>query len=457
MHIAASPPETIGVIPETRYAKTTDGYHIAYQTLGDGPTDIVPVATYFSNLDHDWTEPGYAGQRRFFAEVGRLIMFDARGTGLSDGVREDRLPTLEERIDDLRAVMDAVDSERAILVAFADGGPLCCLFAATYPGRTRALILNNTGPRVAWAPDYPWGMTPEEFQAELEATETRWGSREYAAEIVRSTTPQRADDDALIDWWASSMRLSASPSAAASLLRMYHDMDVREVLPAIHVPTLVLASDPAAEESEAMANQIPGALFTRIHSPAPMVMADREPFLTEMRRFISRVREEESDLDRVLETVLFTDIVGSTELAADRGDRAWHDLIERHHGFVRGVIARWRGREMDTAGDGFFAAFDGPARAIRCAQAIVEGVRSMGIEVRTGLHTGECDITDGKVAGITVAIGSRIASLAAPSEVLVSRTVRDLVAGSGLVFEDRGEHELKGVTGGWRLYAVVSD
>ena len=445
------------MIPETRYAKTADGYHIAYQTLGDGPTDIVPVATYFSNLDHDWTESGHAGQRRFLAEVGRLIMFDARGTGLSDGVREERLPTLEERIDDLRAVLDAVDSERTILVAFADGGPLCCLFAATYPGRTRALILNNTGPRVAWAPDYPWGMTPEKFQADLVATQTRWGSREYAAEIVRSTTPQRADDDALIDWWASSMRLSASPSAAASLLRMYHDMDVREVLPAIHVPTLVLASDPAAEESEAMASQIPGALFTRIDSPAPVVMADREPFLAEIRRFVSRVKEEESDLDRVLETVLFTDIVGSTELAADRGDRAWHDLVERHHGFVRGVIARWRGREMDTAGDGFFAAFDGPARAIRCAQTIVDGVRSMGIEIRAGLHTGECDITDGKVAGITVAIGARIASLAAPSEVLVSRTVRDLVAGSGLVFDDRGEHELKGVPGGWRLYAVVTD
>lgn len=444
------------MIPETRYAKAVDGYHIAYQTLGDGPTDVVPVGAYFSNLEHDWTNPTAASMARSLAELGRLIQFDARGTGLSDGLRGDRLPSLEERIDDLRAVMDAVRSERAVLVAFADGGPLCCLFAATYPGRTTALILNNTGPRTAWAPDYPWGMTAEEFDVELESTETRWGSREYAAEIVRSTTPGRANDEALIDWWASSMRLSASPSAAASLLRMYHDMDVREVLPAIHVPTLVLASDPAAEESEAMARQIPGALFTRIHSPAPVVMADPDPFLAEIRRFVSRVGEEESDLDRVLETVLFTDIVGSTELAADRGDRAWHDLVERHHGFVRGVIARWRGREMDTAGDGFFAAFDGPARAIRCAQAIVDGVRSMGIEIRAGLHTGECDITDGKVAGITVAIGSRIASLAAPSEVLVSRTVRDLVAGSGLSFEDRGEYELKGVPDRWRLYSVAA-
>ncbi len=443
------------MIPETRYAKTADGYHIAYQTLGAGPTDLVPVGTYFSNLEHDWEEPVHALERRTLAELGRLIAFDARGTGLSDAIRGERLPALEERIDDLRAVMDAVDSERAVLVAFADGGPLCCLFAATYPGRTKALILNNTRPRIAWAPDYPWGITPEEYQAELDKTETRWGSRSYAAEIVREVTPERAGDDALIDWWASSMRLSASPTAAAALLRTYHDMDVREVLPAIHVPTMVLASDPVAEESEAMAGQIPGALFARIDSPAPVVMADPEPFLAEIRRFVARVGEEESDLDRVLETVLFTDIVGSTELAAERGDRAWHELVERHHAFVRGVIARWRGREMDTAGDGFFAAFDGPARAIRCAQAIVEGVRSMGIEVRAGLHTGECDTTDGKVAGITVAIGARIAARAAPSEVLVSRTVRDLVTGSGLAFEDRGEHELKGVPGAWRLYAIA--
>jgi class 3 adenylate cyclase/pimeloyl-ACP methyl ester carboxylesterase len=443
------------VIPETRYAKTTDGFHIAYQTLGDGPTDLLQVAVYFSNLEHNWANPIFAGNARSLAELGRLIAFDARGTGLSDPLRGDRLPSLEERIDDLRAVMDAAQSERAVVVAFADAGPLCCFFAATYPGRTKALILNNTAPRVAWAPDYPWGMTAEVFQEELENAETRWGSREYAAEFVRHSTPQRADDDALIDWWATSMRQSASPSTAADLLRMYNEMDVREILPAIHVPTLVLASDPAAEESEAMAGQIPGALFIRIQSPAPVFMADPEPFLAEIRHFVSRVGEEESDLDRVLATVLFTDIVGSTKLVADRGDRAWHDLIERHHAFVRGVIARWRGREIDTAGDGFFAAFDGPARAIRCAQAIVEGVRSMGIEIRAGLHTGECDITDGKVAGLTVVIGSRIASLAGASEVLVSRTVRDLVAGSGVLFEDRGEHALKGVPDTWRLYAVV--
>jgi class 3 adenylate cyclase len=447
-------PETTRVIPETHYAKTADRYHIAYQTLGDGPIDVVPVGNYFTNVEHDWELPGFARERRALAEMGRLIVFDSRGTGLSDGVRGDRLPTLEERIDDLRAVLDAVRSERAIMVAFANGGPLCCLFAATYPGRTRALILNNTGPRTAWAPDYPWGLTPEEYEKDLVDTESRWGSREYAAEIVQENTPERVDEEALIEWWAVSMRRSASPAGAVALLKMFYEMDVRDVLPAIHVPTVVIASDPCAEESEAMARQIPGALFTRIHSSALVVMADPDPFMAEMGRFVSRLKEEESDLDRVLETVLFTDIVGSAEVVAGGGDRAWKELIERHHAFVRGTIARWRGREMDTAGDGFFAAFDGPARAIRCAQAIVDGVRSMGIEIRAGLHTGECDITDGKVAGITVVIGSRIASLAGPSEVLVSRTVRDLVAGSGLVFEDRGEHDLKGVPGAWRLYAV---
>jgi class 3 adenylate cyclase/pimeloyl-ACP methyl ester carboxylesterase len=435
---------------------TSDDLHIAYQALGDGPTDILQVSSYFSNLDHSWAEPSIAMERRAAAELGRLICLDARGTGLSDRIVGDRLPTLEERIEDLSAVLDAVGSERAVVMAFADAGPLCGLFAATHPERTRALILINTGPRTAWAPDYPWGMTPDEFEAELASTQTRWGTREYAAEMVRATTPRRADDETLIDWWASYMRLSASPATAAALLRMYYEMDARDILSAIHVPTLVLASDPCAEESAAMADRIPGALFVHVPSPAPVFMADPEPFLAEIRRFVLRLGEEESDLDRVLATVLFTDIVSSTERSAELGDRAWKALLERHHAFVRGVIARWRGREMDTAGDGFFAAFDGPARAIRCAQAIVEGVRSMGIEVRAGLHTGECDVTDGKVSGITVAIGARVASLAGPSQVVVSRTVRDLVAGSGLRFEDAGEHELKGVPDRWRLYRVAA-
>ncbi len=442
-------------VPETRYAKTPDGIHIAYQSLGDGPVDVLRLGAYFSNLDHDWAGAHSASMNRPLAEVGRLIMLDGRGTGLSDRPQTGQLPTLEERIDDIRAILDALDSRRVVPVCFADSGPLGILFAATYPERVRALVLCNASPRTAWAPDYPWGITPEEFSRDLEATETRWGTRAYAAQIVMEAAPNLADDEALIDWWAMSMRLSAGPRDAANLLRMYYEMDVRDVLPAIHVPTLVLASDPMAEVATVMAAKIPGAELIRIHVAEPTVMAHAELYFDQIRAFVSRIRDDEADLDRVLETVLFTDIVGSTERAASMGDLAWARTVEGHHHMVRGMLARWRGREMDTAGDGFFAAFDGPARAIRCARAIVAGVRALGIEVRAGLHTGECDIVDGKVAGITVAIGARIAARAGPSEILVSQTVKGLVAGSDLSFEDRGEHDLKGVPDRWRLYRVV--
>jgi class 3 adenylate cyclase len=455
LRAAAGRSDTGRVIPDIRYAKTTDGFHIAYRTIGDGPTDLVLLGPYYSNLEHHWWQaPGDDEPIRSFLALGRVILFDGRGSGLSDSLRSARLPTMEERIDDLRAVMDAVASERVVLVSFADSGPLCCLFAATFPERTRALILNNARPRTAWAPDYPWGLTQKDFEAELEATETRWGTHEYAVETFREMMPGKPDDQELIDWIAASMRLSASPAAAAALLRMFYEMDVRDVLPAIHVPTLVLAGDETAEEAEALADMIPGATFRHLDTPAGLVMQDPQPFYDAMKRFVLQLGDEEADLDRELQTVLFTDIVGSSEKLAALGDRAWRDLLERHHRFVRGVLARWRGREIDTAGDGFFVSFDGPARAIRCAKTIVEGVRSMGLEVRAGLHTGECEIADDKVAGITVVIGSRIASLAGPSEVLVSRTVRDLVAGSGLAFDDRGEHELKGVPDSWRLYAA---
>ena len=443
-------------VPETRYARTTDGFDIAYQTLGEGDIDVLKLATYFSNIEHDWAPGGrVASVNRALAELGRLIVLDGRGTGLSDRLRDGRLPTLEERIDDIRGVLDAVDSQRTVVVCFADSGPLGVLLAATYPERTRGLILVNANPRSAWAPDYPWGITPEEFDAELQSTLTRWGTREYAAEIVRGIAPDRGDDETMIEWFAKSMRLSASPRAAADLLRMYYEMDVRDVLPAVHVPTLVLASTPVADQAAVMVAAIPGAELVRIDSPAPTAIANPTPYLDAIRQFAERIEHDEADLDRVLETVLFTDIVGSTERAAAAGDHGWRQTVEAHHRLVRGMLARWRGREMDTAGDGFFAAFDGPARAIRCAEAIVSGVQALGIEVRAGVHTGECDVVDGKVAGITVAIGARIASKAGPSEVLVSQTVTGLVAGSDIAFEDAGEHELKGVPGEWRLFRVV--
>jgi class 3 adenylate cyclase len=445
-------------LPETRYVRTGDGIHIAYQTLGDGPIDILKLGTYFSNLDHDWEPPSPAiRMHRAFAELGRLIVLDGRGTGLSDRLQGGRLPTLEERIDDLRAVLDAVGSRRAVILCFADSGPLGILFAATYPDRAQALVLVNASPRSAWAPDHPWGITPEEYAAELEKVETQWGTREYAIESVREAAPNLAVDPAFIDWWAKSMRLSASPAAAADLLRMYYEMDVRDVLPAVHVPTLVLASDPVLAQASAMASAIPGAELVHIAEAAPTAMAHQEPYLEQIRAFVHRLSDEEADLDRILQTVLFTDIVGSTALAASLGDRAWSQKVQAHHRLVRGMLARWRGREMDTAGDGFFAAFDGPARAIRCAEAIVAGVRALGLEVRAGLHTGECDVVDGKVAGITVAIGARIASRASAGEILVSETVRGLVAGSHIGFEDAGEHELKGVPDRWRLWRVRPD
>ncbi len=442
-------------LPDTRYARTVDGVHIAYQTLGDGPPDLVWLGAYFSNLEHRWgAPPSMLMVPESLSALGRLIMLDGRGTGLSDRLSGNRLPTLEERIDDIRAVLDALDVRAAVLISFADSGPLCCLFAATYPDRTRALILANARPRSAQAPDYPWGMTPDEFRRELDATESRWGTRDYAAEIVAMAAANRAGDDALIDWWAADMRLSASPRAAAELLQMYYDMDVRDILPSIHVPTLVLASEPNLEEGRAMASRIPGAELVPVHSAENTVMGQPHLYLDEIGRFVRRVQGDEAALDRVLATVLFTDIVASTERSAAMGDHAWRDLVARHHSLVRGLIVRWRGREMDTAGDGFFAAFDGPARAIHCARAIVAGVRALGIEVRCGLHTGECEIFDGKVSGLTVAIGARVEANAGASEVLVSQTVRDLVAGSGIAFDDVGEHELKGVPDRWRLYRV---
>ena len=383
-----------------------------------------------------------------------MILFDGRGTGLSDPIVGDRLPSLEERIDDIRAVLDATEAERVVLVSFADAGPLCCLFAASHPERTRGLVLCNTTPRTAWAPDHPWGMTPEEFRDRLAAIESRWGTRDYAAEIVRSAAPSHADDDVMIDWWARSMRMSAAPAAAANLLRMYYEMDVREVLPTIHAPTLVLSSEGVREEAAAMAARIPGAIHHVIPGQDPTVMANPVPYIEEIRGFVTRLADEEADLDRVLATVLFTDVVDSTQRVTELGDRAWRALIEKHHAFVRGVIARWRGREVDTAGDGFFASFDGPARAIRAARSIVEGTAALGLRVRAGLHTGECERIDGKIGGLAVVIGSRIAGTAGGGEVLVSQTVKDLVAGCGFEFADAGEHELKGVPGAWRLYRV---
>jgi class 3 adenylate cyclase len=371
-------------------------------------------------------------------------------------------PTLEARMDDVRAVMDAAGSTRAALFGVSEGAPMSLLFAATYPERTAALVLRSAVPRTMWAPDYPWGRTEDEYRQALERDLRLFGTREQATEVVR--TLGRFDDNetgALVDYF----RWSGSPGSVEALARMNREIDVRHVLPAIRVPTLVMHGRDdevvPVEVGRYVADRIPGARLIELPETGHLALRGSGAIENEIERFLTEVWEgggwEETEPDRVLSTVLFTDIVGSTERAAELGDRAWRELLERHHAVVRRHLVRFRGREVDTAGDGFCASFDGPARAIRCASAIVEGMREIELDVRAGLHTGECELVDGKVAGIAVHTGARVASHASPGEVLVSSTVKDLVAGSGIRFDDRGARELKGVPGEWRLFAADSE
>ena len=441
---------------EIQYTRSGE-HHIAYRVEGDGSggIDVVHMGAYIFSLALRHP-PSAQSMRERLAALGRLIAFDGRGMGLSDRLHEHRLPPLEERMDDARAVLDAAGAERALLVAGADGGPLACLFAATYPERALGLVLMNTAPRFAWAPDYPWGMRREELERTLEEMEHGWGTRAYAERDLMWPMPGMTRDE-MIEWELEWMHLSASRGDAVALTRMFYESDVRDVLGAIRVPTLVLSRGGGAmeEEARAFAALIPGAQRQTMPGTKPTVMQEHpEAYSDAIEAFARALREEEAQLDSMLATVLFTDIVGSTARQSELGDRRWAELVEAHHAIVRGCLARYRGRELDTAGDGFFAAFDGPARGIRCAQAIVAGVRSLGLEVRAGLHTGECRVVDDKIGGLAVSIGARVSAIARPSEVLVSQTVRDLVAGSGLELSDRGEHELKGVPGAWRVYAV---
>jgi len=441
--------------PEIRYVKSDD-LHIAYQTRGTGPPDFLFVGAWFSNLAHVDDLPETTRTHQRLSSLGRLIRFDGRGTGLSDRLRTSRLPTLEERMHDVQAILDAIGSRRVALVAMADGGPMTCLFAASLPERTLALVLMNTHPRIAWAPDYPWGMREEELERELDDIERAWGTRARAEKLVREGAPSRAGDPEFIEWWRTWMQTAAGPGDASALLRMYYESDVRDVLPAIHVPTLVLSRGGAmAEESAAMAARIPGARHLVMPGVDRMVMASYlDAYLDEVERFVHEVQDQEAVFDRVLATVLITDIVGSTRLAVELGDHRWAELIEEHHQLIRAQLARFRGREIDTAGDGFLAAFDGPARAIRCAEAMIAAVHGIGLELRVGIHTGECEPVGDRLRGVAVHIAARVASLAEPGVILVSSTVKDLVAGSGLAFTNAGTHELKGVPDAWTLYAV---
>ena len=445
-------------VPETRYARSGD-VAIAYQVTGEGPFDVVFVPGAMSNVELAWHVSSLASVFRSLGSFCRLIRFDKRGTGMSDRVAG--IANLETRMDDVRAVMDAAGSQRAAIIGVSEGGPMSALFAATYPERCWALVLYATFARKLWAPDYPWGSNEGELRRDIEETERRWGTAEDLAERVAVLAPSA--DEADKSAWADMIRLSGSPGTAAALNRMNMEIDVRYVLPAIRVPTLVLnrsgEHDFIRGGSRYLTEHIHGARHVELAgADHALGSGESAPVLQEMQTFLEAAwgaaGAEEQEPDRVLATVLFTDIVGSSEQAATLGDRAWRELLERHHELVRRQLARFRGREVDTSGDGFFASFDGPARAIRCACAVVEDIRELGIDVRAGLHTGECELVDGKVAGIAVHTGARVASNASPGEVLVSQTVKDLVAGSGLNFQERGLHELKGIPGQWRLFAV---
>lgn len=444
--------------PETRYAKTVDGVHIAYKVIGDGPLDMV-LSTWAMNIDYAWRWERSAVALRRLASFSRLLHFDRRGTGTSDHIVDrSQQQSLEARMDDIRAVMDAASSERAVLVGFEDGFSLAAMFAATFPERTIALAGWSATARTLWAPDYPWGMSESAYDQEIREIEKRWGTPELAREWAGYVIPDAVDDEVRVRQFSDWMRSIGGPGDAVALYEVDRETDIRDILPTIRVPTLIVhrADDRsyAIGHGTYVAERIPGARFLELAGNVHG-WVESDDLIDEIERFVRELQREEAEFDRALATIMFTDIVGSTQKAAATGDRGWKELLEHHHGVLRGLLARYRGHEVDTVGDGVFATFDGPARAVRCAQAIVEAMRPLGIQIRAGCHTGEVETIDGKVGGIAVNIGARVGALAGPSEVLVSSTVRDLVAGSGLRFEEAGEHELKGVPDRWRLYRAI--
>jgi len=447
------------VPPETRYARSGE-VSIAYQVTSSGSFDLVYVPVTSQHIELNWEKPPVARFLSRLGSLGRLIVFDKRGTGMSDRVVGS--PTLEARMDDIRAVMDAADSDRAVLFGVGDGGQLCLLFAATYPERTRALVLWNTPPRFSRSADLPFLRSRGEQEQFYDELDRLWGEPGFVEQIIRQNNPDTSDEE--VSAFARVSRLSVSPGAVQQYNRMNLDVDVSEVLPAVRVPTLIFhrPDSPTMDGRVAahMATRIPNARVVELpgRNTAPP-LGDQEPLFAELERFLSVVPEgepeESSEAERVLATVLFTDIVGATAAAAELGDQGWRELLTAHHDRTRRELARYRGREVDTAGDGFFATFDGPARAIHCACAASDAVRELGVDIRAGLHTGECELVHGKVGGLAVHIGARVAGKAEPGEVLVSSTVKDLVAGSGIEFNDRGTHELKGVPGKWHLYSIA--
>lgn len=438
--------------PETRFTQAGD-INIAYQVYGSGQQDLVVAPGWISNIELFWEEPRVA---RFFREMGRfarVILFDKRGTGLSD--RNTESATLEERMDDVRAVMDAVDSQRAAVLGYSEGGPMSCLFAVTYPERTDALILVGSYATQKPKPGHPWGRSEDVQKTIIEGVRKQWGSTIGLA----MRAPSVAEEDQFQRWWSRYLRMSASPASALALTRMNYEIDIRHLLPSIRVPTLVIHANRdmtvPVECGHYLAQTIPDARFIDLDT------ADHLPYIGCPDAIVGHVEEfltgsrSPTIVDRVVKTVMFTDIVDSTVLASQLGDMRWQGVLQDHHAAVRRELGVYRGQEIKTTGDGFLATFDGPARAVQCAQAVRDAVRTLGVSVRIGLHTGECELVTKDIMGIAVHIAARVTAIAGSDEVLVSRTVKDLVAGSGLDFEDRGEHRLKGVDDQWQLFSVL--
>jgi class 3 adenylate cyclase len=440
-------------IRDTRYAKTSDGVYIAYQVTGDGPIDLVWQFDHTGDVDLVWEDPILGAWLRSMTGFCRVILHDRRGTGLSS--RNVPPPNLETRVSDLRLVLDTVGSDRAVLSGSNEGGAPNVLFAATDPERVRSIVWFEPLPRVVWTLDFPWGVKPEYVEREDRALDL-WGTNDYGAAWAETEAAEgyvAQDEDVRLLGMRS--RHTTTPDVARELARIWYETDVRGVLPSVQAPTLLIVRERYLEDvriAEYVASLMPDPILEIV--PGDYLPEEQAPIVDALRRFLG-VERPAPELDTILSTVMFTDIVGSTEKQAELGDRAWKDLVLGHHAIVRDALGRWRGVENDTAGDGFYATFDGPARAVRCAQEVISSVRQLGIEIRAGVHTGECEVIENKCGGLTVSIGARVAAHAGPSEVLVSQTVKDLVAGSGLTFEDAGEHELKGVPDRWHLYRVV--
>jgi class 3 adenylate cyclase len=430
-------------VPDVSYAQSGD-VSIAYQVVGEGPQDLV-FLPFLANIYTLWQAPRFAEFGRRLASGRRLIVVNPRGVGLSDRPRGF---TVESRMDDISAVMDAAGSERAVVLGIAEQAATCALFAASYPERVEGLILYNA-----------WGRLVRELRAVdrrhelLREEREKWGRRSTLEEFAKDVNPQWADDEDYLNWFVWHHRLTASPAAWVEFRRMQMDLDISDVLPAIRVPTLVLSKDFVGDQGEPIAEQIPDSELVRIPGRGGAIQ-ENDYAAEAIEAFLAGAKQLKVP-DTVLATVLFTDLVGSTERAVELGDRAWREVLERHNAAIRRELERYRGVEIDTAGDGFFASFDGPARAIACAREAISSVRELGLEMRAGVHTGECERVGQKIAGLAVNVGARVSGAAAPGEVFVSSTVKDLVAGSGIEFEDRGTHELKGVPGEWRLYAVT--